>query len=171
VEAEYTRLGQPSWTAQEDALARALQARAGVPVVGLSGDVVKIKGPATQKSAANDAGDVSWKVPMAKLYFPANIPNISYHHWAAGVALATSIAHKGVVAGSKVVAASVLECFRNPQLVAAAKESFARELSGLTYFNMLPPDQKPPVDLNRATMERYRARMREHYVKERPKFV
>ena len=41
---------------------------------------------------------------MAKFYFPANIPNISFHHWAAGVALATPIAHKGVLAGARVLA-------------------------------------------------------------------
>ena len=35
--------------------------------------------------AANDAGDISWKVPMVKLYFPATVPNISFHHWVAGV--------------------------------------------------------------------------------------
>jgi aminobenzoyl-glutamate utilization protein B len=170
VQAEYERVGSPDWTRQEDDLARALQAKAGVNVEGLSRSLPKLDGPATQKPAANDAGDVSWKVPMVKMYFPANIPNINFHHWAAGVALATPIAHKGAVAGAKVLAGSVIECFRNPQVVADARATFARELEGTRYFSMLPPGQKPPVELNRAMMERFRPQMRAHYLKERPSF-
>ncbi len=170
-QAEYERIGAPDWTAKEDALARALQEKAGVKVDGLSRGTMKIKGPATQKSAANDAGDVSWKVPMVKLYFPANIPNISFHHWAAGVALATSIAHKGAVAGSKVLAGAIVECFRNPDVVAQAKATFAKELEGTNYFSMLPPEQKPPLELNRTMMERFRPEMRKHYLNEKPRFT
>ena len=169
-QAEYERVGAPDWTSDEDELARALQHKAGVKVEGLSRTTLKIKGPAVQIAAANDAGDVSWKVPMVKLYFPANIPNISFHHWAAGVSLATSIAHKGAVGGAKVLASCVIECFRNPQIVADAKTTFAKELEGTNYFSMLPPEQKPPLDLNRATMEKYRPEMRKHYLHERPKF-
>jgi aminobenzoyl-glutamate utilization protein B len=123
-----------------------------------------------QKPAANDAGDVSWKVPMVKFYYPANIPNISAHHWAAGVSLATSIAHKGAVAGSKVMAASIVECFKNPAIVEEAKRVFKEEIAGVEYKPLLPRDQKPPVELNRAMMEKFRPAMREHYVKERPNF-
>jgi aminobenzoyl-glutamate utilization protein B len=107
---------------------------------------------------------------MAKIYFPSNIPNISFHHWAAGVALATTIAHKGAVAGSKVLAGSIIECFLNPHVVADAKATFAKEIEGTNYFSMLPPDQKPPLELNRIMMDKFRPLMRPHYLKERPKF-
>jgi aminobenzoyl-glutamate utilization protein B len=171
VQSEYQRVGAPQWSPEEEDLARQLQEAARVKVDGLSHAVSIMKGPAVQKPASNDAGDVSWKVPMAKFYFPSNVPNISYHHWAAGVALATSIAHKGALAGSKVLAASIIEIFRNPSIVAQAKESFAEETKGVAYFSMLPPDQKPPLALNRATMERFRADMRTHYIGERPRFA
>ncbi len=171
VQAEYQRIGAPDWSEEEDALARELQRAAKVEAKGLSRAVSIMSGPAVQKSASNDAGDVSWKVPMAKFYFPSNVPNISYHHWAAGVALATSIAHKGALAGAKVLAASVIEIMRHPDVVAKAKQVFAQETQGVSYFSMLPPDQKPPCELNRATMQRFRADMRAHYLKERPRFT
>ncbi len=170
VQSEYEQIGAPDWSADEEALARALQERAGVKIEGLARDVARMKGPATQKPASNDAGDVSWKVPMAKFYFPANVPNISYHHWAAGVALATSIAHKGALAGAKVLAGSLLEIFANPEIVQKAKKTFAEEIGDQTWYSMLPDDQTPPLDLNRATMEKYRELMRVHYLKERPHF-
>ena len=106
---------------------------------GLRARIRADEGPAVQKAAANDAGDVSWKVPMVKFYYPANIPNISFHHWAAGVALATSIAHKGAVAGAKVIAASVVECFSNPAVVDEAKRTFKEELGGIEYDRCCRP--------------------------------
>jgi aminobenzoyl-glutamate utilization protein B len=171
VEREIERVGVPEWTAEEDALARALQAKADVPVDGLARAYTRMSGPSVQKSAANDAGDVSWKVPMVKFYFPANIPNISFHHWAAGAALATSIAHKGAVAGAKVMAASIVECLKNPAVVDEAKRTFRQELGGVAYRSLLPPDQKPPHTLNRDMQERFRPLLEAHYVKERPRFT
>jgi aminobenzoyl-glutamate utilization protein B len=108
---------------------------------------------------------------MAKFYYPANVPNISSHHWAAGVVLANAIAHKGAVAGAKALAAAVTECFANPAVVAEAKRTFRQELGGLAYKSMLPPDQKPPVDLNRAIMDRFRPAMAKHYLEEIPEFT
>lgn len=171
VQRSYERIGAPDWSAEEDQLARALQEKAGVKVEGLRRSVHRMKGPAVQKPAANDAGDVSWKVPMAKMYFPANIPNINYHHWAAGVALATPIAHKGAAAGAKALANAVVECFINPTIVADAKRTFAEEIVDVEFKTMLPADQKPPVNLNAAAMAKYRDAMRAHYVTEKPIFI
>jgi aminobenzoyl-glutamate utilization protein B len=168
---ELELVGMPEWTKEEDELARAVQAKAKVPVEGLTRAITPLKGPAVQKPAANDAGDVSWKVPMVKFYYPANIPNINAHHWAAGVSLATSIAHKGALAGAKVMAASIVECFRNPAVVEEAKRTFKEELGDVAYKPMLPPDQKPPAELNRVMMEKFRPAMREHYVKDKPIFT
>ena len=167
---EIEAAGPPSWTKEEDDLARAVQAKAKVPVEGLKRTIDALTGPAVQKTAANDAGDISWKVPMVKFYFPGSIPHINFHHWAAGVPLATSIAHKGALAGAKVMAAAIVECLTNPAIVAEAKRTFAEEIRGTEYRPLLPPDQKPPVDLNRAMMERYRPLMRKHYLKEKPVF-
>ena len=170
VQRQYEKVGAPDWSSDEQAMARELQERAGVKVEGLVCDVARMKGPAVQKSASNDAGDISWKVPMAKFYFPANIPNINFHHWAAGVALATSIAHKGVQAGAKVLASSLIELYCDPSIVLEAKRTFAQETSDAHWFSMLPEGQLPPLDLNRATMEKYRPLMQEHYPSERPVF-
>ena len=77
---------------------------------------------------------------------------------------------KGAVSGAKVLAASIIECFKNPQVVEDAKASFQKEIEGTAYFSMLPPDQKPPLELNRAMMEKYRPQMQPHYLKEKPVF-
>jgi aminobenzoyl-glutamate utilization protein B len=163
-------LGPPDWSKEEDDLARAVQAKAKVPVEGLKRTIDSLKGPAVQRTSANDAGDISWKVPMVKFYFPASIPHINFHHWTAGVPLATSIAHKGALVGAKVMAAAIVECLRTPAIVVEAKRTFKEELGGVEYRPLLPCHQEPPVDLNRATMEKYRPLMAKHYLKEKPVF-
>ena len=102
-------VGMPSWTEQENAFARRLQKQAGVPEIGLRRSVGHARGPAVQIAASNDCGDVSWKVPMGRIWFPGNVPHLPFHHWTAGAPLATSIAHKGGLAGAKALAASVIE--------------------------------------------------------------
>src|SRR5262249_40078256 len=162
-------VGSPVWTDAEQAFARELQKNANVKVEGLRTEIKPLK-DGQQKNSANDAGDVSWKVPMTKFYYPSNVPNITSHNWGAGVVLAHSIAHKGAVAGTKAFAAAVVECFANPALVADAKRTFKDELGGVAYSPMLPASQKPPVDLNRAIMEKFRPAMAKHYLQERPGF-
>jgi aminobenzoyl-glutamate utilization protein B len=164
-------VGHPQWSADEHALARTLQERAGVTVEGLRDKLPPYRGEARQRPSANDGGDVSWKVPMVKFYFPANIPNIGFHHWAAGVALATSIAHKGAVTGAKVLAGAALDFLTDPALVAEAGRTFAEELGGVSYRPLLPVGQEPPKALNRDKMEPFRERMRAHYLAEKPEFV
>jgi aminobenzoyl-glutamate utilization protein B len=167
---EIELVGVPDWTKEEDDLARAVQGKAKVPVEGLKRTLDGLNGPAVQQPAANDAGDISWKVPMVKFCFPASIPHVNFHHWAAGVPLATSIAHKGALAGAKVMAAAIVECLKNPAIVAEAKRTFKDEIGGVEYRPLLPSDQKPPIDLNRAMMEKYRPLMEKHYLAERPMF-
>lgn len=164
-------VGMPEWTAEEQDFAKTLQAAAGVKADGLKAEITPLLGESQQRAPSNDCGDVSWKVPMGRISFPSNIPNVHFHHWAAGSALATSIAHKGSVAGAKALAATVVDLLSDPALVARAKKTFAKEIGDVAYRPLIPADQKPPVALNREMMEAFRAPMREHYVKERPQFV
>jgi len=162
-------VGMPSWTEEEHNLARALQRNLGVEPQGLHKEISPLR-ESRQIASSNDSGEVTWIVPTGPVIFPSNIPGIPNHHWAAGVAPATSIAHKGAVAGAKVLAASVVDLMTNPQLVEEAKATFKKETAGFQYRSFLPPDQKPPIHLNRETMERYRPLLSKHYLKEKPRF-
>jgi aminobenzoyl-glutamate utilization protein B len=164
-------VGMPEWSAAEQEFARRLQAAADAKPDGLKAEITPLLGESQQRAPSNDCGDVSWKVPMGRVSFPANIPNVHFHHWAAGAALATSIAHKGSVAGAKALAATVVDLLSDPALVQRAKDTFAVEIGDVTYRPLISADQKPPLDLNREMMESFRPAMRENYVKERPVFV
>src|SRR3954467_7882785 len=163
VQRQIETVGMPVWTDDEEALARTLQGNAKVKVEGLRREVKRMKGEAVQRTSANDAGDISWKVPMAKFYFPSNVPNINSHHWGAGVVLAHSIAHKGAVVAAKAFAAAVTDCLAKPGVIAGGKRTSKEEIGGVEYKPMLPADQKPPLELNRAIMDKFRPAMAKHY--------
>ena len=164
-------VGLPGWTAEEQAFAKKLQAAAGLEAEGLREAIPQLKGPSPQRSPSNDCGDISWVVPMGRLTFPGNIPEVPYHNWAAGAALATSIAHKGGYVGAKALAGSIVDLFTDPKLIARAKETFKAEIGNVKYAPLLPDGQQPPADLNRSMMEQWREPMRANYVKEKPEFV
>lgn len=170
VQRNIERVGMPQWSEQEQALARALQRAAGAPETGLRNEVTALNGPAKMIMASNDCGDVSWKVPMARLWFPGNVPGVTYHHWSAGAALATSIAHKGALAGAGALAASVVDCLCDPGIVEQAQHTFAQEIAGIVYEPLIPPEQQPPTHANAELMQRYRPLLEPHYLRHRPRF-
>ena len=163
-------VGMPEWNSQEQALAKELQTNRDVEPIGLVNQVSSLRGATAQSTSANDSGDLTWLVPTGRITFPSNIPGIAAHHWAAGVAPATSIAHKGAVAGAKALAASLVDFLIDPQLLAKAKETFREEIAGVQFKSLLPPEQRPPLDINKELMDRFRPLMRKDYLNEKPHF-
>jgi len=163
-------VGMPEWEETDQEMARDIQTGAGIEAQGLTTEITPLEGPSASIPAANDCGDVSWKVPMGRLWFPSNIPGVTFHHWSAGAALATDIAHKGGVAGAGALAATLMDCFTDPSVVSEAKTSFAKETEGVDYAPMIPPENTPPLETNRAIMEKFRPLMEPHYAPDGPKF-
>ncbi|KPJ90724.1 MAG: hypothetical protein AMS18_10165 [Gemmatimonas sp. SG8_17] len=162
VQSNIELVGMPDWTAEEQALARRIQRAAEVEESGLRTGTSSLS-EATQSTSSNDSGDITWTVPHGRITFPANVPNVPFHHWAAAIAEATSIAHKGSVAGAKVLAGAVIDLLTNPELLLEAQETFAQEVSGSAYRSLLPAGQEPPIDLNAEEMAKHRELMKAHY--------
>jgi aminobenzoyl-glutamate utilization protein B len=164
VQSNIELVGVPAWTAEEQALARRIQKAVGSEETGLTTSTSSLR-EARQGTSSNDSGDITWSVPHGRVTFPANVPGVRFHHWAAAIAEATSIAHKGSVAGAKVMAGSVVDLLTQPDLLLKAKETFSQEVEGSTYRPLLPPGQKPPIGLNAAEMAKHREAMQAHYLR------
>ncbi len=63
-----------------------------------------------------------------------------------------------------------MDLLLDTKLVAKARETFKEEIADVDYRPLLPPDQKPPLELNKEIMGRYRPLMQKHYSKEKPAF-
>jgi aminobenzoyl-glutamate utilization protein B len=173
------KIGLPEWSEEDQALAKALQRELKVPVRGLTTKVFELRPRTpTQDSAddpegrnvgptgggSDDIGDVSWNVPTVTLRFPSNVPGGPGHNWANGIAMATPIAHKGVIAGAKVQAMTMLDLLLEPGLVTTAWDYFRNVQTKETkYKSFLRPDDRPAVWLNKKIMDEYRPRMKPLY--------
>ena len=164
-------VGLPEWSEADQQLAMALQREVNAPkdTTGLDVKLDTIGLPVTRfvSGGSDDIGDISWKLPTVTLRFPSNIPGLQGHHWSNAVAMATPIAHKGVVAGAKVQAMTILDLLMKPELVEASWTYF-REEQGMKqeYIPMVTEDDKPAIYLNTDIMEEFRPALEKYYYDE-----
>lgn len=98
------------------------------------------------------------------LYYPSNITGTPGHNWANGIAMATPIGHKGVIAGAKVQAMTILDLLRHPELVDNAWKYFRDVQTRETkYQPLIRPGDEPAIWLNKKIMDEYRPRMKAFY--------
>ena len=161
-------VGLPKWTAQDIALALAIQKELGQPERGLAAEIGRLQGPIRLEDniggGSDDIGDVSWNVPTVTVNYPSNIPGLPGHNWANAVSMATPIAHKGMTAGAKVIAMTALDLIVRPELVQQAWSYFKNvQTKDQKYQPLIGPDDLPIVTTNAKTMEQYRPEMRKYY--------
>ena len=167
--ANATKVGMPVWDEKDQAMARGVQRMMGVPDSGLRRVVPPLRSPeeaaaASSGTGSDDIGDVTWNVPSVTMYYPANIPGTPGHNWADGIAMATPIAHKGVVAGAKVQAMTLLDLLARPALIADAKAYFTDvQTRTVKYYPLMSPADQPATWLNADKMAKYREQMRPFY--------
>jgi aminobenzoyl-glutamate utilization protein B len=163
------RVGLPTWSEADQTLARALQKELGnATQPGLAMKLAELGRPVRPEDntggGSDDIGDISWTVPTITLRYPSNIPGLPGHNWSSAIASATPIAHKGVVAGAKVQAMTILDLLMKPELVKQAWEYFNTEQTkNQKYVPFITSDTPPPTWLNRAILDKYRPEMRKYY--------
>jgi aminobenzoyl-glutamate utilization protein B len=162
-------VGLPEWSEGDEALAMAVQLEVGSDPRGLATELGELRGPPDQPQSggSDDIGDISWNVPTITLGFPSNIPGLPGHHWANAIAMATPIAHKGAVAGARVLARTALELFLRPDLVQEAGDYFENEQKAeQDYIPFITADDPPATHLNRAIMAQFRPLLERFYYDE-----
>jgi aminobenzoyl-glutamate utilization protein B len=174
------KVGLPQWSDDDQTLAKALQRELKVPVRGLASKIPDQRAPRSEADrdgaedegmgvgpmggGSDDIGDISWAVPTITLRYPSNIPGGPGHNWANAISMATPIAHKGVVAGAKVQAMTMLDILLHPELVNKAWDYFKNvQNKEMHYTTFLRPGDQPAIWLNQKTMEQYRPRMKALY--------
>jgi aminobenzoyl-glutamate utilization protein B len=162
------KIGLPEWSEADQALAKAVQRELKLPERGLDSKLKPLKGPVSEdgraKGGSDDIGDVSWNVPTVTLQYPSNLPNLPGHHWSNAITMATPIAHKGVTAGAKVLAMTMVDLFLQPALVQQAWDYFRDvQTKDTKYQPLISGQDQPAIWCNKRTMDDYRPQMRKFY--------
>lgn len=164
-------VGLPAWSNEDQMLAKAVQreVKSTRDTTGMPNKIEELQGPlkSPQSGGSDDIGDISWKVPTITLSYPSNIPGLQGHHWSNAIAMATPIAHKGVVAGAKVQAMTILDLIMKPELVESAWNYFRSEQSAkIKYQPMIGKEDKPAIYLNESIMKTYKPELEKYYYDE-----
>jgi len=169
-EAAYANIqsvGLPKWTADEQAFAKLVQKNVkSEKQEGLAVELGKLEPPLDEPKSggSDDIGDISWVVPTITLSYPSNIPELPGHNWANAIAMATPIAHKGVVAGAKVIAMTTLDLLTKPELRKAAKDYFTNvQTKTQKYVPMISATDKPALEINEDIMARFKPELSKYY--------
>ena len=172
--ANILKVGVPEWSEADQQLAKAAQKLMEEPKKGASGKEISglrttidsLKGSVlfSWGGPSDDIADVAWNVPTIVLEYPANIPGLKAHHWSSAIAMATPIAHKGTLAGARVIALTLIDIFTNPKIVADAKDYFKNvQTKDIHYIPLITEKDPVPTYLNKETMEKYRSEMKKYY--------
>jgi aminobenzoyl-glutamate utilization protein B len=169
-EAAYANIkmvGLPQWSADDQAFAKVVQTNLKAEKVeGLATKIEELKPPVENppSGGSDDIGDVAWTVPTITIGYPSNIPGLPGHNWSNAIAMATPIAHKGVVAGAKVMAMTMIDLLTKPELLKAAKTYFTDvQTKDQKYVPMITAADKPVLELNTEIMARFKPELSKYY--------
>lgn len=99
-----------------------------------------------QRMGSTDVGDVSWCVPTAQINtatYPAQAPGHSWQNVSCGH---TSIAHKGMLAAGKILAATAIDLIEKPEVLKEAKDEYEKKMKRYGgYFCPVPEGAVPVV--------------------------
>ncbi len=168
-EAAYANIkavGMPKWSADDQAFAKAAQTINKRPLKPLPDEIGPLVPPEQRQNSMGGGsdviGDIMWAVPTITIRYPANIPSMIGHNVLSAMAMTTPIAHKGVEAGAKALAMTILDFMTTPKLVSDAKTYFKDvQLKTDKYDPIL--GEAPAIWLNEKTMKEYRPLMEKYY--------
>ncbi|MBR4875199.1 MAG: amidohydrolase [Clostridia bacterium] len=92
---------------------------------------------------STDVGDVSWVCPTAQISAVTLAADTPGHSWQIVSQGKSSIAHKGMLYAGKVMAATVIDLMKDPELLAAAKAEHAERVGPDGYICPIPKGVKP----------------------------
>jgi aminobenzoyl-glutamate utilization protein B len=167
-------VGLPTWDSADQQLARAVQKMSnapkktprGEPIDGLAKKLDSLNGPVQFSSGggSDDIADIAWNVPTVVLRYPSNIPGTPGHSWVDAISMATPIAHKGVVAGSKVVATTLVDMLTTPTIITDAWDYYKNvQTKEVKYIPFVDSATAPAIHLNKKSMDEFRPLLKKYY--------
>ena len=133
----------PEYSAEEQSFAKTIQRATGVPEVGMDSSVKPFEGQ-EPSGGSTDVGDVSWVVPTLNATIATSPVKAPWHAWPVVATGGMSIGHKGLLRASQVLAATMVDLYENPAVVAEIQAEFKARKGDVLYVPYVPAGP-PPV--------------------------
>ncbi|MCX2719792.1 amidohydrolase [Lentiprolixibacter aurantiacus] len=138
-------LGPITYTNEETAFGKKIQAATGKPLVGMDSKISPLKRTLENPGGGStDVGDVSWNVPNINLSVTVAPKDTPWHSWAVVACGGMSIGHKGMIYAAKALAMTMVDLYEKPKLVEKVKQEYI-ERKGDEIYKPLVPEGPPPV--------------------------
>jgi len=96
------------------------------------------------EGGSTDVGDVSWVVPTLHVSVATSPLGAPWHAWPVVASGGMSIGHKGMLRAAKVMAATMVDLYEQPEALAAVQSEF-RTRKGDTIYVPYIPEGPPPL--------------------------
>jgi aminobenzoyl-glutamate utilization protein B len=171
-------VGLPKWTDDDQLLAKATQLEMkSKKIEGLAKKIDTISLPVSTEpvlvnghylmamgGGSDDIADISWSVPTIVLGYPSNIPGLPGHHWSNAITMATPIAHKGIIAGAKSEALTLIDLLMNPKLLSDSWDYFKNvQTKDIKYTPFISDKDVPATFLNKEIMQTFKPQLKNFY--------
>jgi aminobenzoyl-glutamate utilization protein B len=138
-------LGPIEYSEEEHEFARAIQRATGKEEKGIDGSIQQlVEDPGEPEGGSTDVADVSWIVPTLHVSVTTAPADTPWHSWPVVASGGMSIGHKGMVYAAKVLAATMIDLYENPDTRRAIQAEFKEKTKGHVYKGYIP-DGPPPV--------------------------
>jgi aminobenzoyl-glutamate utilization protein B len=139
------QVGGVTYTAQEAAIGKQLQASLGFPAPPLD-EAAKVQPFAPgDGGGSSDVGDVSYVVPTVGLTAATWVPGTPAHSWQAVACSGQEIGAKGMLVAAKTMTLTGIDLFTDPALLQKATAEFKQDVGSYVYKPLLG-DRKPALN-------------------------
>ncbi len=140
--------------------AKKMQRDYGAAETGLDSNIMPLNGGS---HAVTDNSEFSWFAPISTLWLTMAPAGIGWHVWQVASLAGSKVGKTAINIAAKVLSTSGVDLLLNPSIVDEAGKELQQRLHGRVYTSLIPETVKPPVTLNRDTMDRYRPLQEKFY--------
>jgi aminobenzoyl-glutamate utilization protein B len=139
-------VGAPQWGEEEQRFASELQQFLKLPPKGLAKGIEPLSiGVDPVRGGSTDSAEVSHLTPTVALVVATAGQDLPWHSWATAASHGLPGASRAAVVAAKVLAATGIDLFMDPALLARARAAFEQKAGGQPYRSPIPAGQKPPL--------------------------
>jgi aminobenzoyl-glutamate utilization protein B len=136
-------VGPTVYTQEEQAFAKQIQKATGVPELGMATKITPFE-EQVPEGGSTDVADISWIAPTLHVTIATAPLGAPWHAWPVVATGGMSIGHKGMIRASKVLAATMVDLYQQPDTVKAIQAEFKAK-KGNTVYESYVPDGPPPL--------------------------
>jgi aminobenzoyl-glutamate utilization protein B len=150
--ANLTAIGPPAWSEADLAFARATQENYAANALSqlppdapaLHAEILPLPPEPIKGSASTDIGDISWFVPVGNVMVAGYGYGLPTHSWPVVAASGSSIGDRALVVAAKAIAATAIDLYRDPELLATVQADFKATRGDAPWQTLIPEGQQAP---------------------------